>query len=74
MTSTIESLGIDRLSVSERLELIEQIWNSLPETVDPIDIPAWQLAELANRRADAIANPGVGRPWREVVSQLVRVQ
>lgn len=74
MSATVESLGIDRMSVSERLELIEQIWNSLPETVDPIDVPAWQLAELAKRRDDAAANPGVGRHWREVVNQLGRVQ
>ncbi len=74
MSATVESLGIDRLSVRERLELIEQIWNSLPDTVDPIDVPAWQLAELAKRRADAEANPGVGRPWREVLSQLRTVQ
>ena len=74
MSATVASLGIDRLSVRERLELIEQIWNSLPETVDPIDIPAWQLTELAKRRADADAKPNVGRPWREVLSQLRTVQ
>ena len=28
---SIAALGIDRLSVRERLDLIEQIWDSLPE-------------------------------------------
>jgi putative addiction module component (TIGR02574 family) len=34
MSISIEALGIDRLNVRERLELIEQIWDSLPEQVN----------------------------------------
>lgn len=67
MPVTIESLGIDRLSVREKLDLIEQIWDSLPESVKPDEVPEWHLAEIAGRRAEAEANPGRGRPWREVL-------
>jgi putative addiction module component (TIGR02574 family) len=70
MSVSIESLGIDRLSVGERLELIERIWDSLPEQVGPDDIPEWHLAELAKRRAAAVAQPGIGKPWREVLRPL----
>jgi putative addiction module component (TIGR02574 family) len=64
----IETLGIDRLSVRDQLELIEQIWDSLPEHVNPDEVPPWHLAELAQRRAEAEASPGVGRPWREALA------
>lgn len=67
---TIETLGIDRLSVRDRLELIEQIWDSLPEHVAPDEIPAWHLEELAKRRAEADAAPNVGRPWREALARF----
>jgi putative addiction module component (TIGR02574 family) len=70
MPVTLESLGIDKLSVRERLELIEQIWDSLPETVEVDEVPEWHLAELARRRAEAHARPGEGRPWREVLKDL----
>lgn len=70
MAVSIESLGIDRLSVQERLELIEQIWDSLPETVAPEEVPEWHLVELAKRRTEAEANPGQGRPWREFLREL----
>jgi putative addiction module component (TIGR02574 family) len=63
-------MGIDQLSVRERLELIEQIWNSLPEHLTPDELPAWHRAELTRRRAEALANPGVGKPWREVLSRI----
>jgi putative addiction module component (TIGR02574 family) len=72
MSVNVEALGIDRLTVEERLELIEQIWNSLPEKVIPAEIPAWHLAELAKRRAAAEAQPRVGKPWREVLESLER--
>ena len=69
MPVSIESLGIDRLSVGERLELIEKIWDSLPEEVTPGEVPEWHLAELARRLA-AESEPGLGKPWREVLSRL----
>lgn len=65
---TVESLGIDRLSVRERLDLIEQIWDSLTESVHADEVPAWHLAELAKRRAEAEDRPGEGRPWREILA------
>lgn len=70
MSVNLESMGIDRLSVRDRLELIELIWDSLPEQVDAAELPPWHLAELAKRRAEADVNPGVGKPWREVLDRL----
>jgi putative addiction module component (TIGR02574 family) len=68
--TTVESLGIDQLTVRERLELIEQIWDSLPECVNSDEIPRWHFAELAKRRAEADATPGAGKPWREALSRF----
>jgi putative addiction module component (TIGR02574 family) len=70
MPVSIEALGIDRLSVGERLELIEQIWNSLPDEIGPEEVPDWHRAELAKRREVARAQPGGGKPWREVLGRL----
>jgi len=70
MSVSIEALGIDRFSVQDRLELIEQIWDSLPDRVDPDEVPAWHLAELVKRRAEAEANPGAGTPWREGLARF----
>ena len=70
MPVNIETLGIDRLSTRDRLELIEQIWDSLPEQMSSDEVPSWHLAELAKRRADADASPGAGRPWREALTRF----
>lgn len=70
MPVSIESLGIDRLSVRDRLELIEQIWDSLPQQVNPDEVPVWHLPELAKQRAEAEAAPGAGKPWREALARF----
>jgi putative addiction module component (TIGR02574 family) len=70
MSVSLEALGIDRLSVRDRLELIEQIWDSLPAHVNPNEVPEWHLAELARRRAEASVSPGAGKPWREALARF----
>lgn len=70
MSVTLEDFGIDRLSVAERIELIEQIWDSLPESVGANEIPEWHKELLAKRLAEAEANPGAGVPWREALAAI----
>lgn len=70
MSTRIESLGIDRLSVKERLELIDEICDTLPDEIDPAEVPEWHFAELAKRRARMDAEPGKGTPWREILDRL----
>jgi putative addiction module component (TIGR02574 family) len=70
MAVTIKELGIDRLSVQERLDLIEQIWDSLPGAVAPDEVPEWHKEVLTKRLAEAEANPGGGVPWREALAAI----
>lgn len=70
MSVDVSALGITRLSVAERLELIEQIWDSLPEQVQATDLPTWHLHELKQRHAASEAEPGTGKQWRELLRDL----
>jgi putative addiction module component (TIGR02574 family) len=65
MDQTLQQLGIDRLGVAERLDLISRIWDTLPEAGE-FDPPAWHLEELDRRIAAADANPEAGIPWEVV--------
>ena len=73
MVAKFENLGIDRLSVSDRLELIELIWESLPDHVSRDDVPTWHVTKLAKRLANAEATPGAGQPWREALAKYGEV-
>lgn len=70
MAVTIEELGIDRLSVIDRLDLIEQIWDSLPAAVTSDEVPEWHKELLTVRLADAEANPSDGLPWQKALAAI----
>ena len=71
MAPTLESLGIDRLPVADRIELAQQIWDSLPADLDALPLSAEQLAELRRRIAEDDANPEDGVPWEEVRAEAL---
>jgi putative addiction module component (TIGR02574 family) len=60
-----------KLSVAERIQLVEDIWDSIAAEPDAFPLTEEQRAELDRRLADAEANPGVGTPWSEVKARLL---
>lgn len=69
----VKELGIDKLSVQERLSLIEEIWDSLPENVQTDEVPEWHKKELAKRLTDAKSSPHDKKPWREALARYGEV-
>jgi putative addiction module component (TIGR02574 family) len=65
-----------RLSVKERIELAEALWDSIAEDADAgvLPIPESHRAELDRRLADFEAHPDVGSPWPEVRARLERAK
>jgi putative addiction module component (TIGR02574 family) len=70
MSSTLRALGIDRLSIPERILLVEEIWDSIAETPDEVTLTEAQRAELDRRLAAYEADPQAGSPWEEVKAEL----
>ena len=66
MAATLESLGIDRMSIDERLILVDEINESVRAERQSPDLPPAFLAELRRRVADAKANPEDSIPWETV--------
>jgi putative addiction module component (TIGR02574 family) len=63
-------IDIGRLSLDERLRLVERLWESLAATPQSIPLTPPQRAEL-DRRLDNIERDGaVGIPWDEMVTRL----
>jgi putative addiction module component (TIGR02574 family) len=60
-----------KLPLDERIQLVEDIWDSIAANPNSVDIPAEQRAELDLRLNDAAANPGQGRPWSEIRDRLL---
>jgi putative addiction module component (TIGR02574 family) len=59
-----------KLSVSERIELVEAIWDTIAEETVSIPIPEAHKEELDRRLKDLAENPDAGSPWEEVRARL----
>jgi putative addiction module component (TIGR02574 family) len=59
---------VKRLSPEERLELIEELWDSLSE--EDVKLTPGQLEELERRRARLERDGPRGRPWRDVLGDI----
>ena len=70
MGALLKSLGIDRLSVEERLELVEDLWDSIAEEDAATSLTDAQRAELDRRLAEYAANPNDVVPWKEVKASI----
>jgi putative addiction module component (TIGR02574 family) len=58
-----------KLSVAERIQLAEDLWDSIPESAD-IRLTEAQKAELDRRLADLEQHPDAGEPWEVVRARL----
>lgn len=62
-------LDFSRLSVAERIQLAEDLWDSIPETAD-IPLTEAQKAELDRRLEDLERDPDAGESWEAVRARL----
>ena len=61
---------IEQLSLTERLQLVEQIWDSIAEQPTALPLTDAQRAELDRRLAADDESPEEGLTWEEVKKQI----
>jgi putative addiction module component (TIGR02574 family) len=66
MEMRMDSASIFDLSPSEKLQLVEDLWDDLAAEPDAVPVHDWQKQELARRKANLARNPSSGLPWEEV--------
>jgi putative addiction module component (TIGR02574 family) len=66
LNASIKSLGIDRLSIEERLALVEEIWDSIAADSAAVSLTEAQRAELQKRIEEDDAHPDDLTSWEQV--------
>ena len=66
MPQAAPELDVDQLSVSQRLDLIASLWDSIPDSLEALPVPEWHLRALETRLAAADADPDSAIPWEKV--------
>lgn len=64
MSSSSES--IFDLSLSEKLQLVEDLWDDIASTPEAVPVHDWQKKELERRKQNLLSNPGSSLSWEEV--------
>ena len=61
------------LSVAERLQLVEDLWDSIAQEApdEALPVTAALAAELDRRAAEHAADPGAALPWAEVRRRIL---
>jgi len=70
MGKEIKAKDILGLPFDKRLELVEDIWDSLAADASAVPIPDWHQVELKRRLARHKADPGEVETWEEVQVKL----
>jgi putative addiction module component (TIGR02574 family) len=60
------------LPVSERLKLVEAIWDSIAEAPDALQLSEEERAELDQCLLDYEKNPDDGSPWHAVKERILK--
>ncbi len=69
--SRISLADVLSLSVSERIQFVEDIWDSIATAPPPPGITEAQRAELDRRLKAHDEDPQAGSPWAEVKQQVL---
>jgi len=71
----IAKADLMKLDVSERLELIQELWDSIasdPNAASQVPLTDSERALLDERLREHRANPDAARPWAEVRAEILK--
>jgi putative addiction module component (TIGR02574 family) len=63
---TLNGISVFDLTPSEKLQLVEDLWDDLATTPEAVPIHDWQKEELARRKANLTNNLASALSWEEV--------
>ena len=61
-----------KLSISDRILLVEEIWDTIADENQAFELTDAQKRELDRRLQLAGSNPGQGRTWDEIKAEFMK--
>lgn len=68
----IEFAPIFELELSEKLQLVEDLWDDIASAPEQVPVLEWQKEELARRKAAYLQNPDARTSWEEAKERIRR--
>ncbi len=70
MGNVLEEL--EKLSVAERLQLVEDLWDGIARSNVDMPVPQWQKDELERRKQNYLKNPESVQSWNTAKREILR--
>ncbi len=67
----ISTADIEQLSVAERIQLVEDIWDTIAANPDALEISEELGAEIDRRVESYHQNPDAGSSWQDVKKRIL---
>ncbi len=64
--------GFDDLSVDERIDFVQSLWDRIAATPEQVPVPEWHKRIIRERLETYHANPATGRSWTDVRADIER--
>jgi len=58
------------LSMSEKLQLLEDLWDDIASDPAAVPLHEWQKEELNRRKQNLLQNPGSALSWEEIQRRI----
>ncbi|MEX2531597.1 MAG: addiction module protein [Gemmatimonadota bacterium] len=68
--SSVSMEDLRKLTVAERIQLVEDLWDSIAADADAFPLTEAQKAELDHQLAEHEADPDSAIPWEKVRERL----
>ncbi len=68
----ISATDLLNLPVEERLRLVEDLWDSIAEVPEAIELTETQRGELDERLERYRLDPQAGSPWQDVKARILK--
>jgi putative addiction module component (TIGR02574 family) len=62
--------GFDELSVEEKVDYVQSLWDRIAVRPEDVPVPDWHLQVIEERLAAHEADPAAARPWDEVREEV----
>jgi putative addiction module component (TIGR02574 family) len=72
MTTALQEL--ETLPIPERVQLVEDLWDSIARSNATMPIPQWQKDELGRRKRNYLRHPDCGQTWDQVKQDILQSQ
>jgi putative addiction module component (TIGR02574 family) len=70
MKKRISVSDVAGFSVAERIQFVEDVWDSIAILPDQVELPEETKKELDKRLESYHRNPDIGSPWEEVKKRI----